>query len=498
MADNTHSEQHYHHHHQHDESGSKPYSPRSMEVTTRSDLSFLYRVLRAVIKPLRPRLVRPSGGGSGQTAGSPRLSPPTRKGKRWPEIAETQCEGVWMYRFRAVGRKGKGSVGRVRAQAVGDAEVSAAAGSGGRQHGETTTTTTTTTTSPPTSSHRHHHHHHRIYYFCGGGFQSPPAPEHWRFLAQLTHDLDLEPARHHSNNGPVVDNDNDNDNSYQHAQDLHPDTEIELVLVSYPLAPTNPASESLRILRTWFAKVMDEAVERGHTLSLMGDSSGGNVVLSLGFWAVQHYGVTQSEQQQQQVPCRAESPSADDDGDENRPDHRGTGARRTSNFPLRSLISISGPTDLTNSNPEIRTADKLDCVLTAAMTREVAEVWTGNVDKRTSTKNQKNGPSSPSHDPTPLADPSVSPLLNPDAAFHALRGRGVAVHGVVGTHDVLAPDAVEFMRKCRRLGVRGRWLVWDGQMHCFPLAGGRLGIREGSEGREFVVGVIRRDCGLGR
>ncbi|KIX98955.1 uncharacterized protein Z520_05416 [Fonsecaea multimorphosa CBS 102226] len=427
-------------------------APGSMEVTTRTDLSVLYRVLRAVIKPLRPRLVRPKG--AAQPTGSPRLSPPR---KRDVEITEMQCEeGVWMYRFRAAPGKGPGS------RSVGK-DKAAVDGGVGRRDGQTNTT---------------RHQHHRVYYFCGGGFQSPPAPEHWRFLAQLTHDL----ASHHHSNEPDVDD----------SHDLHhPDTETEIepVLVSYPLAPTNPASASLRILRHWLKKVMDEAVEGGETLSLMGDSSGGNVVLSLGFWAAQEYVFTPpSEQQQGQQ--RAGPPVADDPTKTNRANGTTTTTTQsTSPFPLRSLISISPPTDLTNSNPDIRKADKLDPVLTAGFTREVAEVWT------TGKKHPQKKPSA-HHEPLPLADPSVSPLLQPDVAFHALKDRGVNVHGVVGTHDVLAPDAIEFLRKCKGLGVRGRWLVWEGQMHCFPLAGGApgLGIREGTEAREFLARVLRRDC----
>ncbi|KIW87729.1 uncharacterized protein Z519_11703 [Cladophialophora bantiana CBS 173.52] len=258
---------------------------------------------------------------------------------------------------------------------------------------------------------------------------------------------------------------------------------------------------------------MDAASENGDTLGLMGDSSGGNVVLSLGFWAVQNYNelaLPQMQQHQQKKPhafSTAHSPNADDDGTKET-----QRTRTNNNFPLTSLISISGPTDLTHSNPKIRKANKLNCVLTAQMARQVAEIWTGTAGttgngndndndnaNRKARKDQDQQQPSSSHNPglIPLSDPCVSPLLNADTAFHALRARNVHVHGVLGTHDVLAPDGLEFMRKCQRLGVSGRWLVWKGQMHCFPLAGGgsggRLGIRKGTEGRDFLVSVLCRD-----
>ncbi|OAL29702.1 hypothetical protein AYO20_09086 [Fonsecaea nubica] len=72
------------------------------------------------------------------------------------------------------------------------------------------------------------------HYFCGGGLPSPPSSEHWRFVAQLAQDL----ARRRSSSNPLVVGENDGG---KHANDPHKntdtDTEVELVLVSYPLAP---------------------------------------------------------------------------------------------------------------------------------------------------------------------------------------------------------------------------------------------------------------------
>ncbi|ETI26185.1 hypothetical protein G647_02962 [Cladophialophora carrionii CBS 160.54] len=438
----------------------------SIELTTRDDLSMLYRVLRFLIKPLRPRLVRPPK--TPHPEGSPRLSPPK---KRNIVIKETKLEGIWMYHLHALGPRSEKKQGIEKAQGneqkddLGNADADVDAGSNfpsphsGRSKG------------------RGFERKHCVYYFSGGGFQSPPSGEHWRFLAQLAQDL----VGHRSSvTFP----------GSQRSVDPASDAKIELIMVSYPLAPNSPASESLRVLRNWLRRVLDDAVINKETVSLMGDSSGGNVIMSLGFWAVQNYDVgsgfpsTATGQGQSQSRSQSQSQSADfNDG----PPDGSKGERETqrTHFPLTSLLSISGPMDLTNSSPDVPRAGALDCVLTEEMTNAVANIWCGH---------DRNRPSQ--YSPVALSAPEVSPLFQPDAAFRALRDKKLNVHGVYGTHDVLSPSGIDFMKKCQRLGVRGRWLVWEGQMHCFPLAAGgdRLGIREGREARKFVESVLRADA----
>jgi acetyl esterase/lipase len=354
---------------------------------------------------------------------------------------------------------------------------------------------------------------HRVYYFAGGGFQSLPSGEHWRFLAQLCQDV----AGPGSRNGKSV---------------VGQDREIEIILVSYPLGPASPAPDSLPILRKWLARVLDDAVKVGDKVSLMGDSSGGNIALSLGFWAVENYppggkwelrkekeikeegdAAAKKLEQRRTEPTDETETTVTDLTREDRippnskfdPERRGgtiDGKKETltgSNphpkpdgvSPLTSIVCISPAVDLRNTNPEIPKANKLDPVLTTDLTTRVAQAWTANIVSFTKSRSTPHETEQVS-----TSDPAVSPLLNSDDAFRALRDRGVAIHGVVGTHDVLAPDALEFMRKCERTGVRGRWLVWEGQMHCFPLAGGgeNIGIREGRVGRAFVDGVLMEDA----
>jgi hypothetical protein len=68
----------------------------SIQITRRTDLSTLYKIVRTLIRPLRPRLVKL---GKDIPAGSQRLSAPKRRGC---EVIENQREGVWEYTFRHV------------------------------------------------------------------------------------------------------------------------------------------------------------------------------------------------------------------------------------------------------------------------------------------------------------------------------------------------------------------------------------------------------------
>ena len=320
--------------------------PSSITLTTKSELSLLYRVLRRVIRPLRPRLVKP---GKPLPAGSPALSPPKSL-----HITHSQSHSINLYTYQA-------------------------------DHA----TRCRTPSNPP---------RHQLFYFAGGGFQSPPSREHWKTLDFLSRALR---------------------DSYC------------VTLVSYPLAPHSAAPESLGALRTWLDGACAAAVTRGHSVTLMGDSAGGNVALNLAFWWAD-----------QVVNQQARN-------------------------PLSDIVVISPATDLRNVNPDIREADRRDPVLTVRMTTEVGRKWAGSWG---------------------VGSPMVSPNL---ADFNLLRQSGVRVHGVLGTSDVLGPDAEVFSRCCEKNGAKGEWLVWEGQMHCFVLAA-VYGLPEGKKGRDWVLDVLKR------
>ncbi|EXJ88449.1 hypothetical protein A1O1_05379 [Capronia coronata CBS 617.96] len=288
---------------------------------------------------------------------------------------------------------------------------------------------------------------------------------------------DYSQHRQRRGSDPVTEPDSESKSDHRDAQDV----DIEITLVSHPLAPASPASETLPALRRWLSQILDDAAAQGDAVTLMGDSSGGNLAPSLGFWAVENYHATTST--------------------DNNPDrvrtHQAEQTDQDVNFPLASLICISPPVDMRNINPCISESNKHDPVLTMELTSRVARDWTADTTPSSpSTKASSVSAAPRMFVPFSAEDPSTSPLLIPVSAFHMLKQRGVASHGVIGTHDVLAPDALEFMRRCESLEVVGRWLVWEGHMHCFPLACGwrRLGLRQGREGRGFVVSLLKDDA----
>lgn len=319
-----------------------PHTTPLIQLTTRDDLSLLYRLLRALIRPLRPRLV---GLQAPQPAGSPKLRPPKTK----TAIRERHVEGMYVYDFG---------------------------------------------TPDHISSTRH-----QLFYFAGGGFQSPPSSEHWKFCAELSNRL----------------------------QGIY-----QVTLVSYPLAPKSPAAESLRLLQNWLRAVGMDAACKGDSVTLMGDSAGGNIAITLGLWWAEHI----REHQIRSV--------------------------------VKNVFAISPPTDLRTNNPAIAEADKHDPVLTAKLSADVGKAWAAGMR---------------------LDHPDISPLF---ADLTLLRHADVKVHGVVGTYDVLAPDAIKFREACNEAGVSGQWLEWKGQMHCFPLTFS-YGLSEGKQSKEWIVEVLKRN-----
>lgn len=242
---------------------------------------------------------------------------------------------------------------------------------------------------------------HSLLYFAGGGFQSPPSKEHWRFCASLCVALGESYA---------------------------------ISIVSYPLAPNNPAAESLPALREMLVQLFKKASKDKGSVTLMGDSAGGNVALSLAF----AYAKRLMEE----------------------------GARPGI---LKNVMVISPPTDLRNENPAINEADRNDPILSKDLIESVAAAWAGNSSRDS---------------------PELSPLLDD---VSAIKSAEIKIHGVIGTYDVLAPDALKFRELCEREGIPGDWMIWEKQMHCFPLAA-CYGLHEGKVARDWVIDVLRRNA----
>ena len=207
-------------------------------------------------------------------------------------------------------------------------------------------------------------------------------------------------------------------------------------------------------------------LERGEEVVLVGDSAGGNVVLCLGMWWAAQL-------------CSPSTSNADADGDgdgegerEARRGETETPVEKAARGRLTQILAISPATDLRNTNPAIHTTAPHDPTLTPALIESVARAYAGAL---------------------PRSDPSISPIC---ADFRALRDSGVRVHGVIGTNDVLGPDALVFRARCEREGIRGAWLVWEGQMHCFPLVAVYGVGREGGVAVGWICDVLKGGKGV--
>lgn len=270
---------------------------------------------------------------------------------------------------------------------------------------------------------------HTIYYFAGGGFQAPAGGEHWKLCATMAADL---------------------------LQD-----DVRIVLVSYPLAPRSPAKQSLPLLRNWLLMALQEANNNARAdehITLMGDSAGGNVVLGLAFWWSEQLELVTEElkgRDEHMEPAKRAELEA---------------LKR-----LKSVVAISPPTDFRNVNPAIAEADKLDPILTQEVTQGAADAWC-------KTWEWSKGMAE--------ADPELSPALADADSWQKLRDSRIAIHGIYGTADRLAPDCKVFMDLCEKEQIPGKWLVWENQMHCFPLTQ-CYGMEEGKEGLKWLEARIR-------
>lgn len=216
--------------------------------------------------------------------------------------------------------------------------------------------------------------------------------------------------------------------------------EVSISLVSYPLAPQNSAPSAFPQLLKLYRTLLQESREAGETVIFAGDSSGANIVLSLVLEALREDAETRE---------------------------RTNGASEDPWYP-RAILAISPSIDLTRSNPDIEKLDDVDPFLTPEFVISTAKAWHGEWDP---------------------ADPRLSPI-NCDVSL--LRKAGVKVHGVVGTYDILCPDAIKFRDRCAAEGVQGRWLVWSKQIHCFPLTFG-YGIPEAADAVTWIVDVLRTE-----
>lgn len=134
---------------------------------------------------------------------------------------------------------------------------------------------------------------------------------------------------------------------------------------------------------------------------------------------------------------------------------------------VKAVVVVSPTLDLAKANPEMREVEKLDPVQTIESSKEGADEWRGDLDGQ---------------------DARISPLY---ADLGILATRGVDVHCVSGTYDILHPDVKAMKGKLEESGVKGEWLVWEKQMHCFPLAW-KYGLPEAKQGKDWILDLLRR------
>jgi acetyl esterase/lipase len=205
-------------------------------------------------------------------------------------------------------------------------------------------------------------------------------------------------------------------------------------IVSPPLAPNDPAARSFPACMALYRALMADAHAAGETVTFAGDSSGANMVLCLALEALR-----------EDAEAGVERP-----------------------HPV-SVMAICPSTDLTRSNSEIDSVAPFDPLLTPVMIRDTARAWCA--------------------DSTDAAHPTVSPL---NANVALLAKRGVKVHGVTAGYDVLCPDGVRFRDKCAEAGVKGEWLHWEKQMHCFVLMA-PYRLSEPQMAIDWVVRVLEKE-----
>ncbi|KAK1539045.1 uncharacterized protein CCOS01_00359 [Colletotrichum costaricense] len=256
----------------------------------------------------------------------------------------------------------------------------------------------------------------RILYFAGGGWQMPPSKNHWTFCMELVRRLD----------------------------------NTTVTIISAPLAPKHPVSVAFPCIQRAYSSLLSESHDAGESVIVAGDSSGGNIALSLVAWTLKHPNKEVAD-------------------------------------PPVAVIAISPTVDLRHELPEIRVVEKSDSLHTFESIKATAEAWCPPEATKESSKTlqRKQGHNHVCYD-WGLNDPRVSPI---HADLGVFLQHNVRIYGVSGSYDVLAPEAIAFRNKCKERGVPGEWLSWERQMHCFPLMF-KYGLKEGKEGIDWMIHVL--------
>ncbi|KAK8187081.1 alpha/beta hydrolase fold-domain-containing protein [Phyllosticta capitalensis] len=224
-----------------------------------------------------------------------------------------------------------------------------------------------------------------------------------------------------------------------------PNTAVSVI--SVPLAPKETAPTAFPKLLAMYEVVMNESRERGERVIWAGDSSGANIVLGLVGEALRVGRPGPNNTMREKLTRPLPAPDA--------------------------LFLICPSVDAKRENPDIAKIQKLDPVLKADVSKKFAIAWSGEWS---------------------VDDERISPALDgrEDIADHVvqlIKERGVVVHGVTAGYDILSPDGIKLRERLEKEGVPGKWLHWDKQMHCFPLAW-IYGLPESKEGLFWILDVL--------
>ena len=204
--------------------------------------------------------------------------------------------------------------------------------------------------------------------------------------------------------------------------------DARISVISPPLAPNSPAPEAFPHLTRMYRRILKNAADADQRVIFAGDSSGGEQVLCLTANAI------------------LEDPKAP--------------------APV-AIMAICPSIDLQQSNLEQLEIEKHDPVLRILTSRDHADKWRGSWQ---------------------AIDPRINALY---IDWEPVARKGVKVHGLVGGHDILRPDAIKLRDKLADAGVKGEWLDWDKQMHGYPLTFS-YGLEEGKESKDWVVDVLSK------
>lgn len=298
----------------------------------------------------------------------------------------------------------------------------------------------------------------RIYYFAGGGWQMPASSPHWKTLAEIIRRLSEPPAKGKKLAGPTV-----------------------ISIVSFPLAPASPAPITFPKLTRLYESLVRESIDAGEYVIFAGDSAGGNLACALVIHALSE---TRPEPKEAPVPKQ---------GEEEVP---------KTNTPLapHAVLALCPSVFLCRDNtcPILNDIEKKDPLLSIHFITCTADCWVGKWQEQ-GRRLRANAPAEqmmeqpPKDLPEPWdkTDARVSPLLGD---IGALARAGVRVHGTTGGYDLLSGDARKFRDRCNEEGVRGKWLEWDRQMHCWHLTWS-YGLPEAKQTIDWMVEVLREEGG---